>query len=138
MRSAAVTLALLATSTPVLGAQSAAATLTLVGENGIKKVLTTAELEALPQEEVTVLEADSSRVVFRGPTVRSLMTLVGAPTGHALRGPAMLLAVLAKASDGYQAASPLDSAGHPAIPGASWRLTLLLDFPSCASLPCHA
>lgn len=32
------------------------------------------------------------------------MTLIGAPTGHALRGPSMLLAVLAEASDGYRVA----------------------------------
>jgi hypothetical protein len=90
-------------SATAVSAQSHPA-LTLFGEADVSKTLTQSELAALPQTEVSVREADSSRVVFRGPTLRALMTLVGAPTGQALRGPAMLLVVLAEASDGYQAA----------------------------------
>lgn len=85
-------------------AQGASGALTLVGEAGASKALTMAELAALPHVEVIVREADSLRIVFRGPALRALMTLIGAPTGHALRGPSMLLAVLAEASDGYRVA----------------------------------
>lgn len=86
------------------GAQAGSAVLTLIGETGTAKTLTMTELAALPQNDVMVREPDSSTAVFRGPTVRALMTLVGAPTGHALRGPSMLLAVLAEAADGYRVA----------------------------------
>ncbi|HWP02873.1 MAG TPA: hypothetical protein VNL96_05415 [Gemmatimonadaceae bacterium] len=82
--------------------QSSRGSLELVGENGTSKMLTFAELATLPQSDVTVLEQNGSKVVFRGPTIRSLMTLVGAPTGHALRGPNMILAVLVEAADGYR------------------------------------
>jgi DMSO/TMAO reductase YedYZ molybdopterin-dependent catalytic subunit len=51
-----------------------------------------------------VREAGGATIVFRGPTQRALMTLVGAPAGHALRGPSMLLAVLAEAADNYKVA----------------------------------
>jgi hypothetical protein len=93
---------LLATLSFPLGAQTA--TLVLTGEDGRSRTLTMADLSALEQHEVTSVERDSSRVTYRGPTVQSLMNLVGAPTGRGLRGPAMLLAVLAEASDGYKVA----------------------------------
>lgn len=57
----------------------------------------------MSQIEVVVEESASSRTVFRGPSIRDLMTRQGAPSGQALRGRAMLLAVVAEASDGYRA-----------------------------------
>lgn len=88
-------------------AQGPGPALTLIGDSGRTKSLTSAELAALPQVEVREVAKDSSRIVFRGPTIRDLMTLVGAPTGHALRGPSMLLVVIAEASDGYKVAYAL-------------------------------
>ncbi|MGH7561740.1 MAG: molybdopterin-dependent oxidoreductase [Gemmatimonadales bacterium] len=87
-----------------LVAQAGAAVVTLVGEGGVEKELSASELAALPQVEVRGQGRDSSSHLYRGPTVRALMTLVGAPTGRALRGPNMLLAVLAEATDGYKVA----------------------------------
>jgi len=87
--------------------QSAPASLLLSGEGAASKTLTLAELAALPQSEVAITGRDSSRVILRGPTVRSLMTLVGAPAGRELRGPNMLLVVVAEASDGYKVAYAL-------------------------------
>ena len=78
--------------------------LELVGEKGVTKTLSAAELAALPQSEVTVTEKEGARVVFRGPTLRSLVNLVGAPSGHEFGGPNMLLTILATATDGYRAA----------------------------------
>ena len=78
--------------------------LELVGEKGVTRTLSVAELGALPQSEVTVTEKEGAKIVFRGPTLRSLVNLVGAPTGHEFRGPNMLLAILATATDGYRAA----------------------------------
>ena len=94
----------------LLGSRAAgqgAATLALAGEGAAAKTFTMAELAALPQVDVAMIGRDSSRVVLRGPTVRSLMTLVGAPAGRELRGPNMLLVVVAEASDGYKVAYAL-------------------------------
>ena len=81
-----------------------AQSLELIGEKGTAKTLSPAELSALPQTDVTVTDKDGAKMVFRGPTLRSLVTLVGAPTGHDFRGPNMLIAIVAEASDGYKAA----------------------------------
>lgn len=88
-------------------APPAAPTLTLIGEGGKSKVLTVAELAALPQFEVSHAETEGPATVMRGPSVRSLMTLVGAPTGSMLRGPAMVLVVMAEADDGLKVAYTL-------------------------------
>lgn len=85
-------------------APASAQTLELIGEKGVTKTLAAADLAALPQSEFTSTERDGAKVVFRGPTLRSLVTLVGAPTGHEFRGPNMLIAIVAEASDGYRAA----------------------------------
>lgn len=76
--------------------------LTIVGEGGVSRTLGIADLQALPQSDVVVEDADGAQTTFRGPTLRGLATLAGAPTGRALRGPAMVLAVVAEASDGYR------------------------------------
>ena len=81
-----------------------AASLTLIGEDGTSKTLSAEELAALPQKDVSMTDRDSSRSTFRGVSLRALMTLAGAPTGHNLRGPNMLLAVIAEATDGYRIA----------------------------------
>src|SRR5687767_11135029 len=79
----------------------------LVGENGATKTFTMSELAALPQHEITA-EQDGGKLVFRGPTPRALVTMVGAPAGQALRGSAsMMLAVVAEAGDGYKVAYAL-------------------------------
>ena len=43
-----------------------------------------------------------AEVTFEGVPARDLLKLVGAPTGHDLRGEKLSLYVLAEASDGYQ------------------------------------
>jgi hypothetical protein len=87
-------------------ATAAAQTLTLVSVDGVTKSLGIAELRALPQVE----HSDSGPngvTQYHGPTLRSVVTLAGAPEGHALRGPAMTIVVLAEASDGYRVAYTL-------------------------------
>ena len=81
-----------------------AQSLELIGEKGATRTISAAELGGLPQSEVTITEKDGATLVFRGPTLRSLMAEVGAPTGHEFRGPNMLLAILATATDGYRVA----------------------------------
>ncbi len=85
-------------------ATAPARSIELRGEHGASKAFTMAELAALPQSEVSVTEKDGAKLVFRGPTLRSLVTLVGAPTGHSFRGPNILIAIVAEASDGYKGA----------------------------------
>lgn len=87
--------------------QEAGPALTLVGDSGQTKSLSLTDLAALPQSEVREVTRDSTTMVFRGPTLRALMRLVGAPAGHALRGPNMVLVVVAEASDGYKVAYAL-------------------------------
>ena len=84
-----------------LATRGGAQSLKLIGLDGATKTLGVAELTALPQVEVSDSGA-SGKVLFRGPTVRSLVNLVGAPEGRALRGPNMMIVVIAEASDGYK------------------------------------
>jgi len=88
-------------------AQDPGPALTLVGDSGQIKSLSLTDLATLPQSEIREVTRDSATIVFRGPTLRALMTLVGAPAGHALRGANMALVVIAEASDGYRVAYAL-------------------------------
>lgn len=83
-------------------AQGAAATLELVREDGGTKMLRAADLAALPQVEVPSRARDSTPVTLRGPALRTLLDLAGAPSGHEIRGPRLMLAVVAEADDGYR------------------------------------
>ncbi|HEY7567588.1 MAG TPA: hypothetical protein VH762_08445 [Gemmatimonadaceae bacterium] len=81
--------------------------LKLTALDGATKTVTVTELQALPQVEVADSSAEAGRLVFRGPTVRSVVSLIGAPEGRALRGPSMMIVVVAEASDGYKVAYAL-------------------------------
>jgi hypothetical protein len=81
-------------------AAQAPGALELVALDGSAETLDASDLASLPAEEVTALE-DGASVTYRGPAVRELATRAGAPTGRGLRGPAMTVALLAEASDGY-------------------------------------
>ena len=107
MRRFVFTAALLGAVAAVAGAQSGASTLTLVGFDGVTKQLGLAELQALPQVELTDSSPATGAARFRGPAVRTLVSLVGAPEGRALRGPSMTLVILAEAADGYKVAYTL-------------------------------
>ena len=88
---------------PPLHAQDAGpARITLVAEDGTERTLGLAELRTLPAQQVAAVMPDSQRIIFRGPAIRALLTLAGAPEGHDLRGPAMHLIVIAEAADGYK------------------------------------
>jgi hypothetical protein len=99
------TVLLLATS--VAAGQSPSTSLRLVGLDGITRTLDLEALRALPQVPVVDSSPDSGVTRFRGPTLRTLVSLVGAPQGHDLRGPGLMLVVLAEARDGYKVAYSL-------------------------------
>ncbi len=63
---------------------------------------TAAEFGALPHTDVTVADPhDQKPRHFSGVAVRNLLARVEAPLGEKLRGPALALAVIARAQDGY-------------------------------------
>jgi hypothetical protein len=89
--------------TAPLTAQVPPGSLELVSADGTSRVISAQDLAALPHAEVSVAEAQGTGI-YRGPALRDVLTLAGAPAGRALRGPAMALVVLAEASDSYVAA----------------------------------
>ena len=101
------TVALLGAVAALASAQSGTPTLRLVGLDGVSKQLGLAELQALPQVELADSSPGTGTTRFRGPAVRTLVSLVGAPEGRALRGPSMTLVILAEAADGYKVAYAL-------------------------------
>ena len=88
-------------------AAAQAPSLKLIGLGGATKTLTVTELQALPQVEVADSSAEAGRLVFRGPTLRSVVSLIGAPEGRDLRGRSMMTVVVAEANDGYKVAYAL-------------------------------
>ena len=99
IHTAVVTVLLIASAD---AAAQTAPSLKLIGLDGGAKTLTAAHLQALPQVEVADSSAETGRLLFRGPTLRSVVSLVGAPEGRALRGQSMMIVVVAEASDGYK------------------------------------
>ena len=93
----------------VASAQRTDTVLTVTNQDGVVKRFTIAELRKMPQIEVKAPASmnDTNKVTERGPSLRVVLTAAGAPTGQALRGPNMLLVVVAEASDGYKAAYTL-------------------------------
>lgn len=63
---------------------------------------TAAEFAALPRTELTVADPHNQAPRhFSGVAVRELLARAGAPLGEKLRGPALQLAVVFRAKDGY-------------------------------------
>jgi len=91
------------------------ATLTLIGLDGRRRVMSAAEIAALPRHRVE-LEIHGSSHVYEGPLLLDVLTAVDVPTGAALRGPALGHAVMVAAADGYRVAlglTELDPATRP-------------------------
>jgi hypothetical protein len=83
----------------ILAGSASAQTLEVVGVAGEARVLALPDLRGLVAVEVSVDEGGPT--TYQGPALRQLAALAGAPTGRALRGPAMALAILAEGADGY-------------------------------------
>jgi DMSO/TMAO reductase YedYZ molybdopterin-dependent catalytic subunit len=65
---------------------------------------TRAALEALTQDTLRASAHDAPARLYRGVPISALLALVGAPSGHALRGPALATTIIASARDGYRVA----------------------------------
>jgi hypothetical protein len=69
---------------------------------GRSLALTTAEIAAMPHQDVSAMDAhEKQRHTYSGVPVRTLLAQAGAPFGEKLRGPGMRLAVVARSKDGY-------------------------------------
>jgi len=82
--------------------------LEVVGLEGRTQSLAAADLLALQPHEVSVTDPHGKQPArYRGVPLLSVLALVGAPVGEALRGKGLALHVRAEASDGYVAAFSL-------------------------------
>ncbi len=95
-----VALSLLLT-TPI-EAQQSAIVLHLIALDGQATTLRADRLRALPQLEIRAPGRGDTVDVFRGPGLRAVLTLVGAPAGPDLRGANLTVVVVAEAADGYK------------------------------------
>jgi len=87
---------------PSARAQQPGASLKVVSLDGQATTLRADRLRALPQLEIRAPGRGDTVDVFRGPGLRAILTLVGAPTGRDFRGANMTLVVVAESADGYK------------------------------------
>lgn len=92
---------LLAAAVAALASPSFAQNLELKGPTGQTATITSADLAGLPRVKF-VFDAHGQKHEYEGPLLIDVLAKVGAPTGTALRGPALSNAILVKALDGYQ------------------------------------
>ena len=124
IRAAAIGLALIAG--PVV-----AQTLTVTGLDGQSKHLAAADLMGMPRAKAELKREDGSVVRYEGVALVDLLKSVGAPSGHALKGPEMADVVVVAAKDGYRVALGLTDVD----PGFEARPVILADREDGAALP---
>ena len=83
-----------------------AADLTLKGLTGQARVVSEAEVRALPHISATLAGRDGP-VRYEGVTAQTLLALVGVTSAEATRGPAFGAAMIFSAADGYDVILPL-------------------------------
>ena len=116
IRAAALTVALSA------GA-GAAQTVTITGLDRQARTLTSADLASMPRAMADLKREDGGLSHYEGVALSRLLESVGAPTGHALRGPEMSDIVVVSAKDGYRVALALSDVD----PGFAARSVILAD-----------
>ena len=90
-----------------------AQTVTVGGAVPQPYTLTDSVLGALPHVQVRAADHGQAEATYDGVTLRDVVARAGAPTGPALRGPALATYVVCTASDGYRVVftlAELDSA----------------------------
>lgn len=93
----------------LLATPALAQSVKLEGPTGQTATVTAADLASLPRVTFT-FDAHGEKHVFEGPLLIDVLAKVGAPTGKALRGPALANVIVVQASDGYQVAFGLAEA----------------------------
>jgi DMSO/TMAO reductase YedYZ molybdopterin-dependent catalytic subunit len=82
--------------------------LVLTGPDGRTRTVTVAEIAAMPHQSALLpREGGGPPRRYEGVALTDLLQSVGAPSGKALRGPAMADVVVAQGADGYRAALAL-------------------------------
>jgi hypothetical protein len=84
-----------------------AQSITLRGPDGQTRSVTAADLAALPRQSVVLAGDRGGPRHYEGAPLTLLLQSVGAPSGKALRGPALADIVVVGASDGYRVALAL-------------------------------
>ena len=74
--------------------------LALTGLNGQTATVSEAQIAAMPHMALTV-SVEGKTTTFSGVPLSSLLALVGAPSGKALKGPDLADVVVVSAKDGY-------------------------------------
>jgi hypothetical protein len=126
---AALAGAALAGSAPAGAAQ--AQTVTLKGPGGETRVVTAADLAAMPHDHASIVNEHGPAKTYDGVPLTLLLQSVGAPSGPKLRGPAMADIVVVSGSDGYRVALALAETD----PGLGGRTILLADKVDGVPLP---
>jgi hypothetical protein len=114
------------TMASAVGAQS----ITLAGPADQQRIVSMADISALPRESVTVRQHGQDHQ-FDGVALASVLSLVKAPLGPALRGKELATVVLVTASDGYAAALALAEVD----PAMQTKKIILADHMDGAPLP---
>ena len=124
IRRSLVSIALVAVSASSIGAQQPvkSAGLVLRGLDGADHVVSAAELARLRRID-TVVAAHNVQGRYSGVPLADLLTLVHAPVGDSLRGPARATYVVVQAADGYRVVFALAEIDH----GFTDRIALLAD-----------
>jgi hypothetical protein len=93
----------------VLAAAAAQAqSVTVKGPDGRTRTVSAAEIAAMPHHQALLAgEGGAPPRAYEGVALTDLLQSVGAPAGHALRGPALADVVVVKGADGYRAAFAL-------------------------------
>jgi DMSO/TMAO reductase YedYZ molybdopterin-dependent catalytic subunit len=87
--------------------QGAEVVISVTGQVKTPTKLTMTELKAMPSVKVTAEDHDGTTAVYEGIPLADILRRAGAPQGESVRGEALQLCVLVKATDGYQVAFSL-------------------------------
>jgi hypothetical protein len=130
-RRGAIAVAVNALAGAALAGSVGAQTVTLNGPDGQTRVVTAADLAAMPHEHASIVNEHGPAKTYDGVPLTQLLQSVGAPAGPKLRGPAMADIVVVSGSDGYRVALALAETD----PGLGGRAILLADKSDGVPLP---
>lgn len=96
---------------PVAASAAEPAVLTVEGAASTPLSLTAAEFAALPRTSVR-WTLHGKAMTCKGPWLADVVARAGAPSGEAVRGPALSTVIVATAGDGYRAVFALGELDH--------------------------
>ncbi len=108
-----------------------AQTVTITGLDGQAKTIAAVDMASMPRVRADLKREDGGVMHYEGVALSQLLQSVGAPSGHALRGPEMADIVVVSAKDGYRVALALSDVD----PGFMSRPVILADKADGVALP---